>query len=202
MLEQIVWFEEYARAGATLAAQRVVRRAQSRRPNVDRLRQPGAEGISLAEDSRGRSHLVSGLLRTRRRLGPRERENARSYRRRHADHRRPQDLVELRRHRRLAGTADPHRCERQDLRRAHLGDLPDEFARHHRAPDPNDGGTAQVLRSVLRLGARAALQRRRRREQRLGDGDVHIELRTRHRRARTADRTHDQSRATAGRVPF
>ena len=105
VLEQIVWFEEYARAGAPSPLNASFVGLNHAGPDVDRLRHARAEGLPSAEDPGGRCDLVSGLLGARFWLRSCEPENARSRRRRRARHRRPQDLVELRRHRGLSGAA-------------------------------------------------------------------------------------------------
>ena len=67
LMEQLIWYEEYARAGAPEPLD-AVRRPEPRRPDADRLRQRGAEGLPPAADPARRRRLVPGLLRARRRL--------------------------------------------------------------------------------------------------------------------------------------
>ena len=91
VLEQIVWFEEYARARAPSPLSRHLRRAESRRPDADRVRHARAEGLPPAEDPGRRSDLVPGFFRAGRGLRPRESQDARQGRGRRARHRRPED---------------------------------------------------------------------------------------------------------------
>ncbi len=122
--------------GRPVAAGPHLRRPQSRRPDIDRLRNAGAEDVSPAQNPRRRCDLVPGFLRAQRRIRSREHHHIRPDRRGRARRERPQDLDELRRYRRLPGAARAHRARREGQQGAQLGDLRHEGARHHHPADP------------------------------------------------------------------
>ena len=70
LVQQVIWFEEYARAGAPAETGVCFVGQRSRRPDADRVRHRGAEARHLPRDPRRRGDLVPGLLRARRRLRP------------------------------------------------------------------------------------------------------------------------------------
>ena len=190
-VEVAVLNEEFARARRAARDARHGRVAG--RPVDHRARHRRAEGLLPAPHHRRHRPLLPGLLRARRRLGPRRAQDARRRRRRRGrDHR--SEGVDL-------GRADgehdvlpvPHRSGRAEAPWHLVRARADEAARRRvervrAATDPADHRHERLHRDVHHRGARAAVQRDRRAAQRLaGDDD---DARQRARRQR-----HDPARA-------
>jgi alkylation response protein AidB-like acyl-CoA dehydrogenase len=127
LMEQLIWYEEYARAGAPDISTLFVGLNHAG-PTLIACGTRGAEGVPPAAHPPRRRHLVSGVLGAERRLGPGEPADARRHRRRPPRRHRTEDLDQLRAHRRVPGAPRADRPGRAAPPWHHVGHLPDEHA--------------------------------------------------------------------------
>ena len=179
LLQQVIWYEEYA-AARPPGHRLVLRRQQPRRPHADRPRHRGAEGHPPPADPGGRGGVGPGVQRARGRLRPRLAADQGRRRRRRARRHRAEGVDQLRGRRRLPGAARPHQPRRPEAQGDHVGDLRHAQPRHRDPPARHDRRRAPLRRGLLRRGAHPAHQRGRRRRRRLVGGDVDPLLRTGH----------------------
>ncbi len=137
--------------GASMRARRLTGRGrQLHRPDVARLRHAGAEGALASRHRARRRRLVYGVLRTGRRLRPRESEHPRRARRRSLRHQRPQDVDVGCDGVRLHLRARPHRPGCAEARRHQPDADRHESERRAGAADPADQRQFAVQRNVVR----------------------------------------------------
>ena len=134
-----------------------------------------------------RGDLVPGLLRARRRLGPRVAEDARGQGRRRVGRHRPEGVDERRPVLEVVHARRAHRQRRRQAQGPHL--LPDGHGAGRRAgaPAAPDHRRGRVQRAVHRGGADPRRERRRRRRQRLEGRADDAHERARRPRLRAAD---------------
>ena len=108
LMHQLIWHEEYARAGAPPPGCMFVALNHGG-PTLMARGSGGAEAFHLPRILSGERRLVPGFLRAGRRIGPGQPPHGRGGRRRRSRRQRQQDLDELRRPRRLPGAAGAHR---------------------------------------------------------------------------------------------
>ena len=114
--ESAIYFEELGRARVPLAAN--IARPAAGRPDADGVGHAGAEGALPGADPLGRGDLVPGLLRARRRLGPRGAEDARGQGRRRMGRDRPEGVDERRAVLEVVHARGAHRLARWPSTRA------------------------------------------------------------------------------------
>jgi alkylation response protein AidB-like acyl-CoA dehydrogenase len=140
VMEQIVWFEEYARAGAPATLNALFVALNHAGPTVIACGTQEQKDFHLPKILAGESIWCQGFsepgagsdlasLRTRGRVEG--------------------DELVIDGHKIWSSFADiadwPHRPHREDWRCAHLGDLSNECSRHYGSPDSHHGRAAQVL---------------------------------------------------------
>ena len=213
----LTWPKEYGGGGAPLHAPGDLprggrarrgasphRRHRARHGGADDhgARERGAEAAPPRADPLRRGDLVPGLLRARRRLGPRGRAHDGATRRRALRRRRPEGLVVVRAHRRLV---HPRHAKRPRVDAPRRSDLPHRGHARARRRGPSaapDHGRGRVQRDLLhgRRGARRECARRGRRG--LAGRDDDAPARARDARLRAAGRARgadpEARRARAG----
>ena len=152
----ILWYEEYVRARAPSVLDCTFVALNHAGPTLIACGTEAQKSLPPAANSVGRRDLVPGVLGARRGLRPRIAVDCGPVGRRRSCGERPEDLDELRGHRRFPGTADPDRSGIAAAQGPLLGHLRHAKPRDHGAPDREHGGRPAFRRGLLRRRAHSA----------------------------------------------
>ncbi len=198
LTQQIILFEEISRVGAPTPYPHGLSFIG---PLIIDAGTPAQKAQHLPPILTGDVDLVPGLFGDRRRLRPRQPDDARRARRRRLRRQRPQDLDHQRPLRRLDVRAGAHRPEgaAAPRRHHHAADRP-EVARRHRRPIQTIKGDAEFAEELFVERARAAREPARRAQRRLARRQQPARLRALHHRPSAQRRGLSQPGATGGRA--
>ena len=180
LMEQLIWYEEYARVGAPDVTTGFVGLKHAG-PTLIACGSEEQKAYHLPRILRGDVVWCQGFSEPNAGSDLASAADARRDRRRPPGGQRAEDLDQLRPHRRVPGAAGAHRSRRRRKHKGITWVICPMDAPGHRHPSDQDARRQQrLLRGLLRQRPHPARQRGRQAERRLAGGDGDAQLRARH----------------------